>query len=84
MSLAIDVNKVDRVLLIDGWHEVANASFTLDAYEYAEEDRMLLKGGKVAGVPTTGATWTEPDGTVVACPVTSILATKSNGTRPTV
>ena len=77
MSLAIDVNKVDRVLLIDGWHEVANASFTLDAYEYADEDRMLLKGGKVAGVPTTGATWTEPDGTVIACPVTSILATKS-------
>jgi hypothetical protein len=82
MSLAIDINKIDRVLLLDGWHEVAGASFDLDAYEYADEGRMLLGGGKVAGVPTTGATWREPDGTVIACPVTSILATKSAPRRP--
>jgi len=77
MSLEIDVNKVSMVLLLDGWHEVAGASFDLDAYEYANEDRTLLESGSVPGVPTTGATWREPDGTVIACPVTSILATKS-------
>jgi len=82
MSLAIDINKVDMVLLVDGWHEVANASFDLDAYEYAHEDRTLLEGGSIPGLPTTGATWTEPDGTVIACPVTSILATKSAPRRP--
>ena len=79
MSLAIDVNGVDAVLLLDGWHQVANASFDVDAYEYAAGGRMLLEGGTVAGVPTTGATWKEPDGAIVACPITAILATKSNG-----
>jgi hypothetical protein len=77
MSLAIDVNTVDMVLLLDGWHEVAESSFDLDSYEYADEGRMLLEGGMVAGVPTTGATWREPDGSIIACPITSILATKS-------
>ena len=76
MSLAIDVDKVEMVLLADGWHEVAAGSFDLDAYEYMHEGRTLLEGGRVAGVPTTGATWTEPGGAVAACPITAILAVK--------
>jgi len=80
MSLAIDVNKVDMVLLLDGWHEVADDSLDLDAYEYAREGRILLEGGSVRGVPTIGATWKEPDGSCVACPITAILAVKSSGT----
>jgi hypothetical protein len=81
MSLAIDVNKIDMVLLVDGWHEVANASFDLDAYEYAHEDRTLLEGGSTPSLPTTGATWRELDGNIVACPITTVLAVKWN-TRP--
>ena len=34
MSLAIDIDKVTNVLLADGWHEVVDDSFTLDAYEF--------------------------------------------------
>lgn len=34
MSLAIDVDLVTHVLLADGWHTVANRSFTLDSYEF--------------------------------------------------
>ena len=34
MSLAIDVDRVARVLLDDGWHDVADDSFAIDAYEY--------------------------------------------------
>lgn len=34
MSLAIDVDTVVRVLLADGWHDVEDASFGLDSYEY--------------------------------------------------
>src|SRR6266446_8926083 len=30
MSLALDVSRVEQVLLMDGWHRVANASFELD------------------------------------------------------
>jgi hypothetical protein len=34
VSLAIDVDHVTEVLLADGWHIVAEQSFTLDSYEY--------------------------------------------------
>lgn len=34
MSLAIDVDTVTEVLLADGWHHVADESFSLDSYEY--------------------------------------------------
>ena len=79
MSLAIDVGKVEMVLLADdGWHEVADSSFNLDAYKYMEKKRAVLKGGQVPGVPSTGATWKERSGAIVACPITAILAVKWN------
>ncbi len=81
MSLAIDVNRVDQVLLADGWHRVANRSFDLDAYEFMHEDRAVLTGGQVSLVPSTGATWAEADGSVVACPLTAILAVKWIGSN---
>jgi hypothetical protein len=36
MSLYINPGKVTAVLLADGWHDVADDSFDLDAYEYVE------------------------------------------------
>lgn len=80
MSLAIDVDRVEQVLLADGWHRVAKQSFALDAYEFIHDGRAVLSGGQVTLVPSTGARWTEPDDSVVACPVTAILALKMSGT----
>jgi hypothetical protein len=54
MSLAIQVDKVKRVLLADGWHEVAEVSFDLDAYEYLHKDHILLGGGACDQIPHTG------------------------------
>lgn len=34
MSLGIDVDRVVRVLLTDGWHDVEGNSFFVDSYEY--------------------------------------------------
>jgi hypothetical protein len=75
MSLGIDVDKVVRVLLADGWHDVHDNSFTLDSYEYlwweggsgprADRDPMILHGGGRSGVCATGfafTTLTTPDG----------------------
>jgi hypothetical protein len=84
MSLAIEVDYVTGVLLRDGWHEVLENSFTIDAYEYVHseagstlfERELLVKGGKVKGVSATGAAWTEPGGSCVACPFPAILAVK--------
>jgi hypothetical protein len=76
MSLAIDVDTVTDVLLADGWHKVKGASFAMDAYEYLYQGELVLGGGQAAGVPSTGAEWTEPNGAHIACPVNAILAVK--------
>jgi len=39
MSLAIDIDAVTAVLLADGWHEVMDDSFCLDAYEFIESPK---------------------------------------------
>ena len=78
MSLALDVSRVEQVLLMDGWHRVANASFELDAYEFIHDGRTVLAGQPTI-IPSMGGRWSEPDGSVVACPVTAILAVKKSG-----
>jgi hypothetical protein len=88
MSLAIDIDKVQEVLLPDGkWHEVADQSFEMDSYEYlrASETRVgdhgasvRLKGGEEKLVSAIGARWVERDSKGnerrVFCPVTAIQA----------
>jgi hypothetical protein len=78
MSLALDLSRVEQVLLMDGWRRVANASFELDAYEFIRDGRAVLAGQPTL-IPSIGGRWTEPDGSVVACPVTAILAVKQSG-----
>ena len=78
MSLYIDVDKVDAVLLADGWHPVHLRTFDLDSYEYHRSDHVLLYGGRCAPVPSTGFRFEErlDSGSVVTVygPLTSILA----------
>ena len=80
MSLAIPVGEVRRVLLADGWHDVAPAagskglsSFKLDAYEYVDDESS---GGQklAAGMPTPGFSFHEDGGGQLYGPLTSILA----------
>lgn len=77
MSLNIEIYSVKAVLLEDGWHTVANRSFDLDTYEFHHEKETLVSGGQVKGLASTGAAWTEEDGTRVACPLTSVLAVRT-------
>ncbi len=76
MSLAIDVNAVERVLLADGWHDVINESFDTDAYEFIEMDdkeSRILHGGGNSGVCATGFRFQEKDHWVMG-PLTAVLA----------
>jgi len=65
MSLAINIDKVSRVLLSDGWHDVLDESFTLDAYEYlwfpnedtTSRDVEIVHGGGQSGVCSKGFTF---------------------------
>jgi hypothetical protein len=64
-SLAIDIDKVEAVLLGDGWHDVVffegKRSFEIDAYEFIQKGDeksfdLRVGGGTVEGVPSTGGT----------------------------
>lgn len=54
MSLYINVDLVQRVLLADGWHNVEEESFDLDAYEFCDGDDLTLHGGGASGICSTG------------------------------
>jgi hypothetical protein len=75
MNLQIDVTAITFVLLSDGWHSVANNSFELSSFEFHKNGSGPVNGNGVV-LPGAGASWSEPEGTRVACPVTSILAFK--------
>ena len=84
MSLYINPGKVTAVLLADGWHDVADDSFDLDAYEYVEphpdpgrDGLILLGGGQCAGVPSTGFVFAEVGGGYLFGPLTSIVAVRT-------
>jgi hypothetical protein len=90
MSLAIDVDTVTGVLLADGWHDVADASFNLDSYEFMwsgshskrvadlapDRDPLVLHGGGQVGVCATGFEFRDPDGSLICGPLTAILAVR--------
>lgn len=79
MSLRIDAEKVDQVLLpVVGWVNVEKGSFYLDSYEFVEDGKddayLLLSGGQEKLVPATGFGFTSADGVRCAGPLTSVLA----------
>jgi hypothetical protein len=58
MSLAIDVDNITHVLLADGWHEVRDASFGTDSYEFVggegTGDSPMLGGRQEKQIPAAG------------------------------
>jgi hypothetical protein len=84
MSLAIDVDRIESVLLSDGWHSVHGNSFLIDAYEYLaypegldKDPDMQFAGGEAKElIPAAGASWRDVQGHAYFCPMTSILAVR--------
>jgi hypothetical protein len=78
MSLGINTDDVSAVLLADGWHRVQHHSFSIDSYEFMEEnngrEEVVLKGGQ-SGICPAGFIFHTTDG-YCAGPLTSILAIK--------
>jgi hypothetical protein len=89
MSLRIDTDRVVAVLLPDGWHEIEDESFDLDAYEFVEffeeaqpgtspqqrTANLVHGGGDATGVTETGYTFRE-GGFRVSGPLTAVLAVR--------
>jgi hypothetical protein len=65
MSLGIDMDAVTAVLLADGWHEVTDASFMLDLYEFLlwpegkERPPRTVHRGGASGICMTGFQFAE-------------------------
>jgi hypothetical protein len=85
MSLMIDVDLVEAVLLADGWHPVADDSFTLSAYEFVwwssaqnkkkDEPTMLHSSGN-ASVASTGFSFHDRADILTSGPLTAIQAVR--------
>jgi hypothetical protein len=79
MSLNIDVDKVEAVLLSDGWHLVLDASFTLDAYEYTWQGSDDLVYASRYGRECTGFSFKEKTANgivLISGPMESLLAVR--------
>jgi hypothetical protein len=75
MSLAINTEKVEAVLLPDGkWYAVADHSFTLSPFEFMKDTEAIGKG-QTTGVPI-GASWKDNMGKRFMCPVSAMLAVR--------
>lgn len=75
MSLAINTDHVTAVLLTDGWHDVTDASFDLDAYEYVWAGERMHAGGN-SGICATGFSFKTLDGDDLSGPLTAIQAVR--------
>lgn len=68
---AIDMNKVVRVLLADGWHHVADGSFLIEAYDFCSPPDNHFERVSSQGFSFVE---TRPPSMVISGPLTSILA----------
>jgi hypothetical protein len=83
MSLAVDVDRIASVLLLDGrWYDIDKrddfvSSFTVDAYELVcgQQNGALVHASGDGGVCATGYAF-RSGGVVVAGPLTGIVAVK--------
>lgn len=88
MSLAIDVEHVVSVLLGDGWHDVVDDSFDIDAYDFVSTmfldqqrrgdlvDGVILHEAGAGGTCPVGFSFLGWDGYRVAGPLTAVLAVR--------
>lgn len=85
MSLLINAESVAAVLIAGEWHDCEPKSFTLDSYEFAEDDgqdAFVLHAGGRSGVCATGFQFTDKRGATVYGPLTSVQAVRTAGRHP--
>jgi hypothetical protein len=89
MSLMIDVDLVEAVLLADGWHPVADDSFTLSAYEFVwwsdsqskqKDEPTKLHASGNGDVTSTGFSFHDRANLLISGPLTAIQAVRHRRT----
>ncbi len=71
--IGIDIDKVERVLLTDGWDQVKDASFVVGNYSFVRGQTVIVNMIGIKGTASHWARWTEAEDKTVACPLTAIL-----------
>jgi hypothetical protein len=74
--IGIDVDRVESVLLADGWHQVKEHTFKVGNYGFLKGQVVAVNAIAVKGTVSHWTQWTESDGGVLAAPLTSLLAVK--------
>jgi len=75
MSLAINLDEVEAVMLLDHqWYKVIDHTFIIDSYEFVWDKQTVIGGGQVPNVSATCAAWKTSGKTNMVCPFTSIIA----------
>lgn len=77
MSLAIDVDRIDAILLADGWHYVHDASVAFDAFEFVWKVDGEIVDSAQPNAESTGITWNELEVGIVRrffAPLNAVLA----------
>jgi hypothetical protein len=72
--IPVDIDKVQRVLLTDGWHHVKDGSFLVGNYGFVRGQTVIVNAIATTGSASHWVRWTEPEGQVLACPLTAVLA----------
>lgn len=70
----VPVAAVAEVLLADGWHPVRPGSFRVGEYGFLSGEVIVVGTADVRDAPSHWASWEEPDGRLVACPLTAVQA----------
>ncbi len=80
--IPIDIDKVQRVLLTDGWHQVKDGSFLVGPYGFVRGQTVIVNAIAIKGSASHWVRWTEPEGQLLACPLTAVLALGSSAPVP--
>jgi hypothetical protein len=75
-AICVDISKVERVLLHDGWHVINPGSFEVGYLAFVGKDSVLVGPAETSRIPY--ARWREQDNALVSCPLSSMLAIRSN------
>jgi hypothetical protein len=76
MSVAINTEKVEAVLLPDGkWYAVSEHSFALSAFEFVANGEAGTKGSTGSSAPMA-ASWKDNMGKRFSCPMSAMLAVR--------
>jgi hypothetical protein len=71
MSISVDIAAVRSVLLSDGWHRVAEKSFTVGPFHYVQGGTARAEGAAV------GFRFKDDAGYVLTGPLSAILASQA-------